>query len=115
MPLLFNLQIKNPIADLAAGSPFYDGSNRIAAELKCRSGGVDRKEVCPLAFTDEKGGPCYFRTPDGRTEQYFWINPVYGRRKRHFREHVRRHKHYVISPEENCTPQVQHAPQRRMA
>jgi len=54
MPLLFNLQIKNPIADLAARSPFYDGCNGIAAEMESRSGWIDREQVCPRSFADEK-------------------------------------------------------------
>jgi hypothetical protein len=54
MPLLFNLQIKNPIADLAPGCPFYDGCNGIAAEMKGRSGRIDREQVCPRPGADEK-------------------------------------------------------------
>jgi hypothetical protein len=54
MPLLFNLQIKNPIADLAAGSPFYDGCNGIMAEMEGRSCRIDGEQVCPRTFADEK-------------------------------------------------------------
>jgi hypothetical protein len=35
MPSLLDVPIKNPIANMNAGTPLYDGGNGIMAEMKC--------------------------------------------------------------------------------
>jgi len=54
MALLLDLQIKNVMAYVAVRSPFYDGCNRIAAEMKrglCR---IYREKICPNSCADKK-------------------------------------------------------------
>jgi hypothetical protein len=54
MALLLDLQIKNVMACLAGRSPFYDGCNRIAAEMKrglCR---IYREQICLHSCADKK-------------------------------------------------------------
>ncbi len=59
--------------------------------------------------------PVHFRSPDCGPQQDRWINPVDRGDKRHFREHIRWHEHYIISTEKYRAPQIQHLLQRRMA